>query len=156
MYCTDVCRYLSERWVEAINVPDHDGGRPKEINAWFLYTHIHSDYYYIHIYRLTVCMAQSPCSFLPLAPFSIPLSLTWRPSLLWWDPVHSGPRLLINWALNTVGTSGEWGRGVLRVEGGQSLLLLGSQGTYLYTPIPFTLYINPAVHFKWIEWNCLY
>jgi hypothetical protein len=21
-------------------VPDHDGGRPKEINAWFLYTHM--------------------------------------------------------------------------------------------------------------------
>ncbi len=24
-------------------------------------------------------MAQSPCSFLPLAPFSIPLLLTWHP-----------------------------------------------------------------------------
>ncbi len=23
-----------------IAVPDHDGGRPKEINAWFLYTHM--------------------------------------------------------------------------------------------------------------------
>jgi hypothetical protein len=33
---------------------------------------------------------------------------------------------------------------------------LGSQGTYLYTPIPFVLYINPAIHFKWIEWNRLY
>ncbi len=22
-----------------VNVPDHDGGRPKQINAWFLYTH---------------------------------------------------------------------------------------------------------------------
>jgi hypothetical protein len=21
-------------------VPDHDGGRPKQINAWFLYTHM--------------------------------------------------------------------------------------------------------------------
>jgi hypothetical protein len=37
---------------------------------------------------------------------------------------------------------------VLRVEGGQSLLLLGSEGTYLYTPIPFVLYINPAIHFN--------
>jgi hypothetical protein len=25
---------------ENIFVPDHDGGRPKEINAWFLYTHM--------------------------------------------------------------------------------------------------------------------
>jgi hypothetical protein len=23
-----------------VNVPDHDGGRPKQINAWFLYTHM--------------------------------------------------------------------------------------------------------------------
>ncbi len=23
-----------------VPVPDHDGGRPKEINAWFLYTHM--------------------------------------------------------------------------------------------------------------------
>jgi hypothetical protein len=23
-----------------IHVPDHDGGRPKQINAWFLYTHM--------------------------------------------------------------------------------------------------------------------
>jgi hypothetical protein len=23
-----------------VTVPDHDGGRPKEINAWFLYTHM--------------------------------------------------------------------------------------------------------------------
>jgi hypothetical protein len=23
-----------------IAVPDHDGGRPKQINAWFLYTHM--------------------------------------------------------------------------------------------------------------------
>ncbi len=25
---------------EDLTVPDHDGGRPKEINAWFLYTHM--------------------------------------------------------------------------------------------------------------------
>ncbi len=23
-----------------LTVPDHDGGRPKQINAWFLYTHM--------------------------------------------------------------------------------------------------------------------
>jgi hypothetical protein len=23
-----------------VSVPDHDGGRPKQINAWFLYTHM--------------------------------------------------------------------------------------------------------------------
>jgi hypothetical protein len=25
---------------EIVSVPDHDGGRPKQINAWFLYTHM--------------------------------------------------------------------------------------------------------------------
>ncbi len=39
---------------------------------------------------------------------------------------------------------------MLRVEEGQSLLLLGSQGTYLYTPIPFALYNNPSYTFQWI------
>ncbi len=24
----------------SLRVPDHDGGRPKQINAWFLYTHM--------------------------------------------------------------------------------------------------------------------
>jgi hypothetical protein len=33
---------------------------------------------------------------------------------------------------------------------------LGSQGSYLHTPILFALYIKPAIHFKWIEWNRLY
>jgi hypothetical protein len=37
------------------------------------------------------------------------------------------------------------GRGWLRVGGGQSLLFLGS---YLHTPILFTLYISPAIHFN--------
>jgi hypothetical protein len=92
-------------------------------------------------------MAQSPCSFLPLAPFSNPLSLTWKPSLV---VIGSCPL----WSLvadklspQYVRTSGKWGRGVLRVEGGQSLLLLGSQGTYLYTSIPFALYIKPSYTF---------
>ncbi len=47
-------------------------------------------------------MARSPCSFtspccFPLLPFFIPLLLTWKPSLLWQDPVHLGLRLLVNW-----------------------------------------------------------
>ncbi len=25
---------------QIFTVPDHDGGRPKQINAWFLYTHM--------------------------------------------------------------------------------------------------------------------
>ncbi len=29
--------YLQRR---IVTVPDHDGGRPKQINAWFLYTHM--------------------------------------------------------------------------------------------------------------------
>ncbi len=29
-----------ETLLGVIGVPDHDGGRPKQINAWFLYTHM--------------------------------------------------------------------------------------------------------------------
>jgi hypothetical protein len=35
--------YLTKVWALAgctLIVPDHDGGRPKQINAWFLYTHM--------------------------------------------------------------------------------------------------------------------
>jgi hypothetical protein len=47
-------------------------------------------------------MAQSPCFLLPLSDsplllFHFPL-LTWKPSLIWYDPVHLGPRLLVNWS----------------------------------------------------------
>jgi hypothetical protein len=90
-------------------------------------------------------MAQSPCSFLPLAD---------SPCFLFYSPFT-----YLETLLGVIGscplwsqvadklTSGKWGRGVLRVEGGQSLLLLGSQGTYLYTPIPFALYIKPSYTF---------
>jgi hypothetical protein len=37
------------------------------------------------------------------------------------------------------------------VEGGQSLLLLGPQGTFLYTPIPFVLYIKPSYTYILME-----
>jgi hypothetical protein len=98
-----------------------------------------------------IYMAQSPCSFLPLA--DSPCSLFYPPftyleslfgvigSCPLWSQVADklSPQLV---------PQVNGGRGVLRVEGGQSLLLLGSQGTYLYTPIPFALYIKPSYHFN--------
>jgi hypothetical protein len=92
-------------------------------------------------------MAQSPCSFLPLAPFSTPLSLTWKPSLLWWGPVHSGPRLLINWALNRYL---RWmGNGCAQSGGGanscSSWVLrvhISTHQSLLYCTL------NPAIHFN--------
>jgi hypothetical protein len=38
-----VWKSICEAWSKAsavLPVPDHDGGRPKQINAWFLYTHM--------------------------------------------------------------------------------------------------------------------
>jgi hypothetical protein len=57
--------------------------------------------FYIHIYRLMIYMAQSPCSFLPLADspcslFYSPL-LTWKSSLLWQDPSTLVP-VADNWS----------------------------------------------------------
>jgi hypothetical protein len=39
IYVQDRTGQLPQTW-RLIIVPDHDGGRPKQINAWFLYTHM--------------------------------------------------------------------------------------------------------------------
>jgi hypothetical protein len=51
---------------------------------------------YMHLWHnpLAFCFPLSD-PFLP--PFYF-LLLTWKPSLLWKDPVHPGPRLLVNWS----------------------------------------------------------
>jgi hypothetical protein len=36
---TDMSMFVSQP-MSVFTVPDHDGGRRKQINAWFLYTHM--------------------------------------------------------------------------------------------------------------------
>ncbi len=71
----------------------HCGGWSEEVNSCILISYmvyllpkhsliiIYIRRYYIHIYRLTIYMAQSPCSFLPLA--DSPCSLFYSPLLIW-------------------------------------------------------------------------
>ncbi len=41
MYKCEHIQFPSYRYDNyTLTVPDHDGGRPKQINAWFLYTHM--------------------------------------------------------------------------------------------------------------------
>jgi hypothetical protein len=108
-------------WSDTVTVRYHCGGRPTEVNTCVLnsymvyllpkhslgyYLHSALKHYYVHIYRVTIYMAQSPCSFLPLAdsPCSrfFPCSLFYSPFtyletlLAVTRSVHLGPRLLIN------------------------------------------------------------
>jgi hypothetical protein len=74
------------------------------------------------------------------------LFITWKPSSGWSDPVHPGPRLLVNWAPNS---SGKWGGGMCSGWRGPIPAPLGLHRVHLPCTI-FLLHntLSPTVHFN--------